>query len=128
MIAPGISDLGRACGFYENAHGFPRMESSPEVTSPTLNGTWLGLYGRANVAKDSGLVAPPPTRRAFTLAHNVEFEEEVDTIVSAAVAAGAVLLETLLRMARGGYCAYFSGLDGHVREIAHNPAFGVDPA
>ena len=46
MLYEVITDLGAAIKFYEHGLGFPRMESPPEVAFFTLNGTWLGLYGR----------------------------------------------------------------------------------
>ena len=46
MITLGVSDLPRSIEFYERGLGFPRMVSPPEVAFFTLNGTWLGLYGR----------------------------------------------------------------------------------
>ena len=52
MITLGVHDLAVAIEFYEKGLGFPRMESPPEVAFFTLNGTWLGLYGRDALAKD----------------------------------------------------------------------------
>ena len=51
MITLGVSDLARSIKFYEEGLGFPRMESDPGVAFFTLNGTWLGLYGREALAE-----------------------------------------------------------------------------
>jgi hypothetical protein len=51
MITLGVRDLAAAIDFYEKGLGFPRMESPPEVAFFTLNGTWLGLYGREALAQ-----------------------------------------------------------------------------
>ena len=53
MITLGVRDLSAAIEFYEKGLGFPRMESPPEVAFFTLNGTWLGLYGREALAEDA---------------------------------------------------------------------------
>jgi catechol 2,3-dioxygenase-like lactoylglutathione lyase family enzyme len=53
MITFGVRELAAAIEFYENGLGFPRMDSPPEVAFFTLNGTWLGLYGRAALAQDA---------------------------------------------------------------------------
>ena len=53
MITLGVSDLAASVKFYEEGLGFPRMESPPEVAFFTLNGTWLGLYGREALAVDA---------------------------------------------------------------------------
>ena len=50
MITLGVNDLKRSVQFYELGLGFPRMGSPPEVAFFTLNGTWLGLYGRDALA------------------------------------------------------------------------------
>ena len=39
MITLGVHDMARAVEFYEQGLGFPRMDSPPEVTFFTLNGT-----------------------------------------------------------------------------------------
>ena len=51
MITLGIRDMAKSVQFYENGLGFPRMESPPTVAFFTLNGTWLGLYGRDALAE-----------------------------------------------------------------------------
>ncbi|WP_338088403.1 hypothetical protein [Nitrincola alkalilacustris] len=33
------------------------MDSPPEVAFFTLNGSWLGLYGRKSLAEDAGIPA-----------------------------------------------------------------------
>jgi len=53
MITLGVSDLAAAAKFYAEGLGFPRMESPPGVVFFTLNGTWLGLYGRDALAADA---------------------------------------------------------------------------
>ena len=74
MVTLGVSDLSAAIEFYEKGLGLPRMESPPEVAFFTLNGTWLGLYGREALAKDAQVSAEGSGFAAFTLAHNVASE------------------------------------------------------
>ena len=64
----------------------------------------------------------------FTLSHNVGSEEEVEEVVSQAVAAGATLVKTPQEVFWGGYSGYFKDLDGHLWEVAHNPLFWVGPS
>lgn len=128
MITLGVSDLARSIAFYEKGLGFPRMESPPEVAFFTLNGTWLGLYGREALADDAGVSSEGEGFESFTLAHNVSSEHEVDEVVSQAVAAGATLVKTPQKVFWGGYSGYFRDPDGHLWEVAHNPLFWVGPA
>ena len=127
MITLGVRDLAAAIDFYEKGLGFPRMESPPEVAFFTLNGTWLGLYGREALAEDARVSAAGHEFEAFTLAHNVESEKEVDALVAQAVAAGATLVKRPEKVIWGGYGGYFKDLDGHLWEVAHNPLLWVGP-
>ena len=127
MITLGVRDLAAAIDFYENGLGFPRMESPPEVAFFTLNGTWLGLYGRDALAEDARVPAEGSGFEGFTLAHNVESEKEVDEVVAKAVAAGATLVKNPQKVFWGGYSGYFKDLDGHLWEVAHNPFFWIGP-
>ena len=127
MITLGVRDLAAAVRFYEQGLGFPRMESPPEVAFFTLNGTWLGLYGRDALAEDATVSAEGHGFESFALAHNVQSEAEVDEVMGQATAAGAVLVKPPQKVFWGGYSGYFKDPDGHLWEIAYNPHFWVGP-
>jgi hypothetical protein len=127
MITLGVRDLAAAIEFYEDGLGFPRMESPPEVAFFTLNGTWLGLYGREALAEDAQVPAEGSGFEGFTLSHNVAAEKDVDVIVAQAIAAGATLVKQPRKVFWGGYSGYFRDLDGHLWEVAHKPLFRVGP-
>jgi catechol 2,3-dioxygenase-like lactoylglutathione lyase family enzyme len=127
MITLGVRDLAAAIDFYEKGLGFPRMQSPPEVAFFTLNGTWLGLYGREALAEDACVAAQGSGFAGFALAHNVDSEQEVDEVVAQAVAAGAELVKQPQKVFWGGYSGYFKDPDGHLWEVAHNPLFWVGP-
>jgi catechol 2,3-dioxygenase-like lactoylglutathione lyase family enzyme len=127
MITLAVRDLATAVSFYEQGLGFPRMESPPEVAFFTLNGSWLGLYGRESLAEDVQVSAEGEGFEGFTLAHNVGSEQEVDAVIAQALAAGATLTKKPQKVFWGGYSGYFSDPDGHLWEVAHNPLFHVGP-
>jgi hypothetical protein len=127
MITLGVSDLAASVKFYEQGLGFPRMESSPEVAFFTLNGTWLGLYGRAALAEDATVSPEGSGFESFALAYNVHSEAEVDEVIGQALEAGATLVKKPENVFWGGYSGYFKDPDGHLWEIAHNPHFWVGP-
>ena len=127
MVTLGVRDLEASINFYEKGLGFPRMESEPGVAFFTLNGTWLGLYGREALAEDATVSPEGKGFRAFSLAHNVASEEEVDEVVAQAIAAGATLVKKPQKVFWGGYSGYFEDPDGHLWEVAHNPFFWIGP-
>ena len=127
MITLGVRDLAASVRFYEHGLGFPRRESPPEVAFFTLDGSWLGLYGRDALAADADVPAEGQGFEAFALAHNVRSEAEVDEVVQQAVDAGATLVKRPQRVSWGGYVGYFKDLDGHLWEVAYNPHFWVGP-
>lgn len=128
MITLGVRDLDVAIRFYEAGLGFPRMESPPEVAFFTLNGTWLGLYGRAALAEDAGVSSAGSGFESFALAHNVGSEQDVDDVMAQAVDAGATLVKKPQKVFWGGYSGYFKDPDGHLWEVAYNPFFWVGPS
>ena len=127
MITLAVRDLSVAIAFYEQGLGFPRMDSPPEVAFFTLNGTWLGLYGREALAEDATVSADGGGFEGFTLAHNVHSEAEVDAVIRQAATAGATVVKPPQKVFWGGYSGYFKDPDGHLWEVAHNPFFWVGP-
>lgn len=127
MITLGVRDLARATRFYEQGLGFPRMESPPEVAFFTLNGTWLGLYGRDALAEDATVPAAGSGFAGFALAHNVDSEARVEAVIQQAVDAGATLVKPAQKVFWGGYSGYFADPEGNLWEVAHNPFFWIGP-
>ena len=128
MITLGVRNLATSVKFYEEGLGFPRMDSPPEVAFFTLNGTWLGLYGRDALAADATVSSEGSGFESFALAHNVSSEAEVDAVVVHAVEAGATLVKKPEKVFWGGYSGYFKDPDGHLWEVAYNPHFWVGPS
>ncbi|MCK5190216.1 MAG: VOC family protein [Methylococcales bacterium] len=127
MITLGVNDLEKSVKFYNEGLGFPKMDSSPEVAFFTLNGSWLGLYGREALAEDAMVSSDGNGFNGFTLAHNVASEAEVDQVIEQALSAGATLAKPAQKVFWGGYSGYFKDPDGYLWEVAHNPLFWIGP-
>lgn len=127
MITLGVRDLEASVRFYEQGLGLPRMTSPPQVAFFTLNGSWLGLFGRESLAEDAGVSPEGSGFAGISIAHNVDSEGAVDEVMAQAMAAGAKLVKPAQKVFWGGYAGYFSDPDGYLWEIAHNPIFWVGP-
>jgi catechol 2,3-dioxygenase-like lactoylglutathione lyase family enzyme len=126
IVTLGVADLARSVAFYQ-ALGWERASSSmDEICWFHTADTNLGLFPREDLAADAGLPNEPPQRYAgYTLAINVETEDEVDAGLQAAVEAGATLVKPATRADWGGLSGYFADPDGFLWEIAWNPSFPI---
>ena len=128
MITLGVKDMETSVKFYRDGLKFPQMEwPSPDVAFFTLNGTWLGLFGRNALAEDAAVSADGHGFAGFTLAHNLASEAEVDQAMDQAVSAGAKLVKPPQKVFWGGYSGYFQDPDGYLWEVAYNPHFWIGP-
>ena len=127
MITLGVADIEKSVKFYRDGLGFPQLESPPEVAFFTLNGTWLGLFGREALAQDVTVSAKGEGFNSISIAHNLASEKEVDAAMAEVIAAGATLVKSPQKVFWGGYSGYFKDPDGHLWELAHNPFAWIGP-
>ena len=124
IVTIAVADLDRAVRFYE-AMGLTRHAGITEgVAFFQMGGVILGLFPRTDAEKDAGVVfgAAPS---AVYLAYNTRSEAEVGEVLAAAEAAGGRVVKPAQRAFWGGWYGYFADADGHVWEVAHNPAFPI---
>lgn len=124
LITLGVADVPRAKQFYELL-GW-RGQEIEETVFFQAGGMALILWGRSKLAEDSGVTDDP--RGGFdgmVLAQNVRSREEVDEVVASAERAGATVTRPPAETFYGGYAGCFADPDGHIWEIAHNPAFTI---
>lgn len=125
LVTLGVADLTRARQFYE-ALGW-KSDSKPEegVVFFQAGGMVLGLWGRGELAADSG-VEDAGGWGGVTLAYNVSSPGEVDAVLAEARAAGARIPRAGARTFWGGYSGVFIDPDGHPWEVAHNPYWTIN--
>lgn len=121
LITLGVDEMARACAFYEALGWSPHPSSQSSVTFYQMHGSVLGLFGRADLAKDQGRAGADLGTGAMTLAQNFETRAAVDAAWRRALDAGATALKAPEEVFWGGYSGYYADPDGHVWEIAHNP-------
>jgi len=124
LITLGVADVAAARDFYA-AFGWHGHEVE-ETVFFQAGGLGVVLWGREKLAADGRLEDEGGNGfGGIALAHNVRSREEVDAIVAAAKKAGAAITKEAEETFYGGYAAYFTDLDGHVWEVAHNPGFTI---
>lgn len=127
LITLGVSDLGRAQRFYE-ALGWKRSKASVEgeVAFYQAGGLAIGLWAAKSLAEDAHVPADGDGFRRIALAHNVRTKDEVDQVLAEAAAVGAVVTKSAEDSPHfEGRSGYFSDPDGHLWEVAWNPAFAL---
>lgn len=124
LVTLGTTDLPRARAFYERL-GWQGQEVE-ETVFLQAGGLAIVLWARDKLAADCGVDDPGNDGfGGISLAHNVRSRREVDEVLLAAGAAGAVVTRPAADTFYGGYAGCFRDPDGHVWEIAHNPGFAL---
>lgn len=126
IITLGVENIEVSTAFYKRL-GWSRSSASQEsVTFIQLKGTVLGLFSRADLARDANMDDSRPGFSGISLAHNVSSPAGVDAVIKFAVSCGATLIKAPERVFWGGYSGYFADPDGHLWEVAHNPFFPMN--
>jgi uncharacterized glyoxalase superfamily protein PhnB len=130
LITLGVGDLSRAVAFYREglrwkSKGIVGAEDAEGGVAffQLENGLKLALWERKSIAADAGLPVGAGSATDFTLAHNVDSEDEVERVMKQAAGAGARIVKTAATTFYGGYAGYFQDPDGHLWEVAYNPGF-----
>ncbi len=128
IVTLGVRDLARSIAFYTALGWERRGDPEQGIVWFRTSGSWIGLFGYAELAADAALTAPEelPAYRGITLATNLPSEDDVDAAFTVAVAAGAVVVKPAERTEWGGYSGYVADPDGHLWELACNPFFPID--
>jgi len=125
VITLGITDLPRSRRFYVEGFGWKPVFENEETIFYQMNGFVLGTFSKAALENDmgrTGLSVPG----AFSLAHNVGTQGDVQAVMRQLVAAGGRVIREADAPPHGGFRGYVSDPDDHAWEIAFNPAWAID--
>lgn len=129
LLTLGVADLERSLSFYRDGLGLPTegvvgraFEHGAVAFFNLSGGIRLAIFAQEDLAHDAGLPRQPISSTAFAIGHNVSRREEVDEIMETARRAGADIVKGAAETFWGGYGGYFRDPDGHLWEIAWNPA------
>ena len=126
LITLGVTDVAKSAAFY-TALGWQQVDSPDGVVAFDLIGQTLGLYPMQALADDIGLPVQELGVGRMTLGYNTALKEEVAPLLKRAAEAGGRVLKPAQDVFWGGHHGYFSDLDGHVWEVAHNPFSPLGP-
>lgn len=125
VITLGVADLHRSRRFYMHGFGWTPVFENAEIVFYQMNGLVLGTFDRAALERDMNRFGTG-AGGAFSLAHNVSAQEDVEPLMEQLVAAGGRILRPADAPAHGGYRGYVADPDGHAWEIAWNPVWTID--
>ena len=125
VITLGIADLARSRRFYVEGFGWKPVFENPEVVFYQMNGLMLGTWLTKSLEEDMrrNLVRPG----AFSIAHNVPTQEEVQPAIDRLAQYGGKVLRPADAPPHGGFRGYIADPDDHAWEIAWNPAWPISP-
>jgi hypothetical protein len=103
------------------------MRQAGGVAFFQAGGMVVSLFPRVDLAKDSGVPAEGHGFGGIVLAHNTRERHEVDLVLAEAEEAGGRIVTPAREAFWGGYSGCFADLDGHLWEVAWNPAFAIGP-
>jgi predicted lactoylglutathione lyase len=126
LITLGVADLARSRAFYEAMGWHTNAGPEDDVVFFQAGGMIVGLWGRDQLAQDSGVVDSGGWG-GVTIALNVPSPEAVDTVLAEAGRAGATIARPGAATFWGGYSGLFIDPDGHPWEVAHNPHWTLAP-
>ena len=125
IITLGVASLERSRQFYERIGWRCSKPQSDGIVFFQAGGMAVALYPREELAKDANVAPQGSGFQGISLAYHARNRSEVDSVLAAAVAAGAKLLKPAQEAFWGGYSGYFSDPDGFLWEVAWNPSFPI---
>ena len=126
LVTLAVRNLPETIRFYE-ALGWRRSNiGGAEVAFFQAGGSILAVWSRDALAADAAVSSDGDGFRSSSLAYNVRHPEEVDAALATAAAAGARITRPAEEAFWGGRTGYFTDPDGHLWEVAWNPAFAID--
>ena len=121
VVTLGCADLERAQAFYETLLDATPVRDRSGVAYFRLDGSWLALYPREDLARYCGVPAAGSGFEGITLSVNLASPAAVDAVLARAEAAGATRVRAAGPADWGGHVAWLADPDGHLWELVFNP-------
>jgi catechol 2,3-dioxygenase-like lactoylglutathione lyase family enzyme len=124
FVTLAVADLDATRRFYLDGLGWQAEMDVPGEVLMIKVGEHLvlSLWNEVEFEAEVGPIRRGEGLAPFTLAHNVATQDEVDSVLATARAAGADPVSEGQQRDWGGYTGYFGDPDGFRWEIAYNPS------
>ncbi|TCP25578.1 hypothetical protein EV207_1218 [Scopulibacillus darangshiensis] len=132
VLTLGVDDLERSLAFYRDGLGLPtegiigKEFEHGAVAFFDLEGVKLAIWNRKDLVHETKVGQTAPNPAEFTIGHNVGSKEEVDQVMNQAKKAGATIPDPAHDTFWSGYSGHFQDPDGHLWEVAWNPAWETE--
>jgi len=127
VVTLATADQDRATRFYEALLETQGRSDRSGVTYFPLEGAWLALYPRRDLARYCGVEADGQGFEGVTVSVNLDSAAAVDATTARARAAGATVVRSPGAAHWGGHIAWIADADGHLWELVYNPKASHGP-
>lgn len=127
LVTLGAENVQQLTSFYVDIFGWkPLPNSNQDVTFFQLNGFQFGLFGKEALAEDAQVSARGNGFKGFSLAYNLQSEQEVDKLFEELRSKKVTILKEPQEVFWGGYSGYIADPEDNLWEIAYNPYMQFD--
>ncbi len=123
-VTLAVKDIARSKRFYVDGFGWKPVFENPEIVFYQMNGLMLGTWQDTSMAED--IKGPVTKSGGFQLAHNVPTRDDVQSTLDHLARFGGDIRSEASDPPHGGRRGHIADPDGHVWEIAWNPAWKMD--
>ena len=124
-VTLGVTDIARSRRFYAEGFGWKPVFEQSDIVFYQMNGLMLGTWLLKELAGDMKRKLMTPG--AFSIAHNVAKQEDVQPVLDRLARYGGRILLDASEPPHGGMRGYVADHDEHSWEIAWNPQWPISP-
>lgn len=126
FITFGVSDLELMKSWYREMFGWEPFKDSDGIVFFKLNGFVFGLFPKGELAEDIGVTDNGSGFKNFSMAINLNSEEEVNNLFDHLNKKGVAIVKAPEKVYWGGYRGYITDPENNYWEIAYNPFLELD--
>jgi len=127
ILTLSVDDLVAMRDSYVEKFGWTPVAENKDIVFFKLNGVLLSFFEKEDLAQDARVEPASVGSKQFSLAHNVETEEEeVDELFAILESRGVKIVKRPEKTFFGAYGGYVADLEGNLWDIACNPYVELD--